>query len=102
MRARVRACLRSATEISERAPSECELYSMSDLNLKRTSDMGRARKGAAGSTGFPPCTSARAVEVMRLGYLIAWDEERFEGREGAAPELADVWRGCVLPRAVAR
>ena len=43
-----------------------------------------------------------AVEVMRLGYLIAWDEERFEGREGAAPELADVWRGVVLPRVVVR
>ena len=26
---------------------------------------------------------------MRLGYLIAWDEERFEG-EGAAPGLVDL------------
>ncbi|EOD34635.1 hypothetical protein EMIHUDRAFT_228379 [Emiliania huxleyi CCMP1516] len=43
---------------------------------------------------------ARAVEVMRLGYLIAWDEERFEG-EGAAPGLADLWRSFVLPRVVA-
>ncbi|EOD08852.1 hypothetical protein EMIHUDRAFT_217148 [Emiliania huxleyi CCMP1516] len=51
---------------------------------------------------FPEAARKRAVEVMRLGYLIAWDEERFEGREGAAPELADVWRGFVLPRVVAR
>ena len=50
---------------------------------------------------FPEAARKRAVEVMRLGYLIAWDEERFEGREGAAPELADVWRGFVLPRVVA-
>ncbi|EOD37476.1 hypothetical protein EMIHUDRAFT_225319 [Emiliania huxleyi CCMP1516] len=47
---------------------------------------------------FPEPARKWAVEVMRLGYLIAWDEERFEGREGAAPELADVWRGFVLPR----
>ena len=51
---------------------------------------------------FPEPARKRAVEVMRLGYLIAWDEERFDGREGAAPELADVWRGFVLPRVVAR
>ncbi|EOD07537.1 hypothetical protein EMIHUDRAFT_218517 [Emiliania huxleyi CCMP1516] len=49
---------------------------------------------------FPEAARKRAVEVMRLGYLIAWDEERFEGREGAAPELADIWRGFVLPRVV--
>ncbi|EOD05741.1 hypothetical protein EMIHUDRAFT_219789 [Emiliania huxleyi CCMP1516] len=51
---------------------------------------------------FPEPARKWAVEVMRLGYLIAWDEERFEGREGAAPELADVWRGFVLPRVVVR
>ncbi|EOD05155.1 hypothetical protein EMIHUDRAFT_220264 [Emiliania huxleyi CCMP1516] len=51
---------------------------------------------------FPEAARKRAVEVMRLGYLIAWDEERFEGREGAAPELADIWRGFVLPRVVVR
>ncbi|EOD06394.1 hypothetical protein EMIHUDRAFT_219277 [Emiliania huxleyi CCMP1516] len=51
---------------------------------------------------FPEAARKRAVEVMRLGYLIAWDEERFEGREGAAPELADIWRGFVLPTVVAR
>ena len=39
---------------------------------------------------------------MRLGYLIAWDEERLDSREGAAPELADIWRGFVLPRVVGR
>ena len=49
---------------------------------------------------FPEAARKRAVEVMRLGYLIAWDEERFDGREGAAPELADIWRGFVLPRVV--
>ena len=26
---------------------------------------------------FPEAARKRAVEVMRLGYLIAWDEERF-------------------------
>ena len=51
---------------------------------------------------FPEPARKWAVEVMRLGYLIAWDEERFEGREGAAPELADIWRGFVLPRVVVR
>ncbi|EOD28086.1 hypothetical protein EMIHUDRAFT_235153 [Emiliania huxleyi CCMP1516] len=50
---------------------------------------------------FPEAARKRAVEVMRLGYLIAWDEERFDSREGAAPELADIWRGFVLPRVVA-
>ena len=50
---------------------------------------------------FPEAARKRAVEVMRLGYLIAWDEERFDSREGAAPELADLWRGFVLPRVVA-
>ncbi|EOD19642.1 hypothetical protein EMIHUDRAFT_242810 [Emiliania huxleyi CCMP1516] len=38
---------------------------------------------------FPEAARKWAVEVMRLGYLIAWDEERFDSREGAAPELAD-------------
>ncbi|EOD11342.1 heat shock protein Hsp70 [Emiliania huxleyi CCMP1516] len=51
---------------------------------------------------FPTAARKRAVEVMRLGYLVAWDEERFDSREGAAPELADIWRGFVLPRVVAR
>ncbi|EOD13019.1 hypothetical protein EMIHUDRAFT_317954 [Emiliania huxleyi CCMP1516] len=51
---------------------------------------------------FPEAARKRAVEVMRLGYLIAWDEERFDGGSGAAPELADVWRGFVLPKVVAR
>ena len=51
---------------------------------------------------FPEAARKRAVEVMRLGYLIAWDEERFDSREGAAPELADVWRSFVLPRVVVR
>ena len=37
-----------------------------------------------------------------LGYLIAWDEERLDGREGAAPELADIWREFVLPWVVVR
>ena len=51
---------------------------------------------------FPEAARKRAVEVMRLGYLVAWDEERFDSREGAAPELADIWRGFVLPRVVVR
>ena len=51
---------------------------------------------------FPEAARKWAVEVMRLGYLIAWDEERFDSREGAAPELADIWRGFVLPRVVVR
>ena len=51
---------------------------------------------------FPEAARKRAVEVMRLGYLIFWDEERFDSREGAAPELAELWRGFVLPRVVVR
>ena len=51
---------------------------------------------------FPEAARKRAVEVMRLGYLIAWDEERFDSREGAAPELADIWLGFVLPREIGR
>ena len=51
---------------------------------------------------FPEAARKRAVEVMRLGYLIAWDEERLDGREGAAPELADIWREFVLPWVVVR
>ena len=51
---------------------------------------------------FPTAARKRAVEVMRLGYLIAWDEERFDSREGAAPELADIWREFVLPWVVVR
>ena len=39
---------------------------------------------------------------MRLGYLVAWDEERFEQGEGAAPGLVDLWRDFVLPRVVVR
>ncbi len=50
---------------------------------------------------FPEAARKRAVEVMRLGYLIAWDEERFDG-EGAAPGLVDLWRSFVLPRVVVR
>ena len=51
---------------------------------------------------FPEAARKWAVEVMRLGYLIAWDEERFVGREGAAPELVDIWRSFVLPKVVVR
>ena len=51
---------------------------------------------------FPEAARKCAVAVMQLGYLIAWDEERFDSREGAAPELADIWRGFVLPRVVVR
>jgi len=50
---------------------------------------------------FPEAARKRAVEVMRRGYLITWDEERFEG-EGAAPGLVDLWRTHVLPHAVRR
>ncbi|EOD27445.1 hypothetical protein EMIHUDRAFT_114630 [Emiliania huxleyi CCMP1516] len=50
---------------------------------------------------FPEAARKWAVEVMRLGYLIAWDEERFEG-EGAAPGLVDLWRSFLLPRVVVR
>ncbi|EOD30157.1 hypothetical protein EMIHUDRAFT_203649 [Emiliania huxleyi CCMP1516] len=50
---------------------------------------------------FPEAVRKCAVEVMRLGYLIAWDEERFDG-EGAAPGLVDLWRSFVLPRVVVR
>ena len=32
--------------------------------------------------------------------LIAWDEERFEGRAGA--ELLDCWRSFVVPKVVER
>ena len=39
----------------------------------------------------------RCIYLFIKCYLIAWDEERFDGRKGAAPELADVWRGFVLP-----
>jgi len=49
---------------------------------------------------FPEAARKRAVEVMRLGYLIAWDEERFEGGEG--PELVDCWRTFVVPEVVER
>ena len=50
---------------------------------------------------FPEPARKWAVAVMRLGYLIAWDEERFDG-EGAAPGLVELWRSFVLPRVVAR
>ena len=50
---------------------------------------------------FPEAARKRAVEVMHLGYLIAWDEERFA--EGVArPELVDCWRSFVLPKVVGR
>jgi len=66
---------------------------------------------AAVARALPGAGAARkwAVEVMADAagpYLIAcgvgWDEERFDSREGAAPELADIWRGFVLPRVVVR
>ena len=49
---------------------------------------------------FPKAAREWAAEVMRLGCLIAWDEERFS--EGAAPGLVDLWRSFVLPKAVGR
>ena len=57
----------------------------------------RRRSGRQSHELFPEAARKRASEVMWLGYLIAWDEERFDGREGAAPE-----RGFVLPKVVAR
>ena len=47
---------------------------------------------------FPEAARKRAVEVMRLGYLIAWDEERFDSREGAegpTGESCFQW-GCLV------
>ena len=50
---------------------------------------------------FPTAARKRAVEVVRLGYLVAWDEERFDTstavRERLQTELADIWREFVLP-----
>ena len=55
---------------------------------------------------FPTAARTRAVEVVRLGYLIAWDEERFDTstavRERLQTELADIWREFVLPWVVVR
>ena len=62
------------------APPPCDVTRFTGRGVRQSHEL------------FPEAARKRAVEVMRLGYLIAWDEERFEGREGregAAPELAD-------------
>ena len=59
-----------------------------------TRDCSTLPGSAYGFTLYSPTQRGAAA-------LIAWDEERFDSREGAAPELADVWRGFVLPRVVA-
>jgi len=38
---------------------------------------------------------------MQIGYLIAWDEERFSDGT-AATGLVDCWRSLVLPLVVTR
>ena len=57
---------------------------------------------AAVARALPDSGSQAGGRGDAAGYLIAWDEERFDSREGAAPELADIWRGFVLPRVVVR
>ena len=48
---------------------------------------------------FPPHARARAVELLRLGYLLAWSPP-LRMRQAAA--LVDAWRAHVLPHAVQR
>jgi hypothetical protein len=78
----------------------------------RMAETGRAPKGstarllllAAGRWSpvshelFPEPARWRAVELMRLGWLLS-REARFCGEEQA---LVDIWRSCVLPLAVTR
>ena len=47
---------------------------------------------------FPAAARSYAVEVLRLGYLLAWSP-RYTGE---ASSLVDVWLGYVLPHAVER
>ena len=47
---------------------------------------------------FPAAARSRAVELLRLGYLLA-SQPRFAGEAHA---LVDAWRGFVLPHAVSR
>ena len=77
--------------------------------------LGEAGKAAAGSAAelvrraaepwspeahilFPAAARARAVELLRLGFLLSW-QPRFWGVEGA---LMDAWLDGVIPSAVDR
>ena len=58
----------------------------------------RAARWSVHSHGlFPKHARARAVSLMRLGYLLAWSRP-----EQQQQSLVDVWRDCVLPHAVDR
>ena len=46
---------------------------------------------------FPADLRARAVALLRIGYLLAWSP-RFQTQSAS---LVDAWRDCVIPHAMA-
>ena len=49
---------------------------------------------------FPSAARARAVELLRVGFLLSRDSERYEG--AASGGLMDVWRGRIMEHVVER
>ena len=100
--ARALSLLRSGASLHEGEPTPLRRAAGGEGEAAALIRRAAAPWSPASHSLFPTAVRNRAVEVVRLGYLIAWDEERFDSREGAAPELADIWRGFVLPRVVVR
>ena len=106
---RARALLRAGADVGAAARAG----GPTPLSLAQA--LGEAGQAAAGSAAelvlraaepwspethdlFPAAARARAVELLRLGFLLSW-QPCFWGVEGA---LTDVWREGVIPSAVDR
>ena len=102
----------STGRVGVRVPDEHKPLALKPANLHSVAAEGEAmeasrliEKAAVWSPEshelFPRAARKWAVEVMRIGCLIARDKERLNG-EAAASGLEDCWRSLVLPNVVAR
>ena len=92
---RTRALLRGGADLRSGSPSPLELAQHTEGEASAL-----VRQAACWSEGshhlFPATARVYAVEVMRVGYLLAWSPRYV----AEAASLVDVWRDNVLPHAV--
>ena len=94
---RARALLRAGANLHAGSPSPLDLAKHSTSDASKL--LRRAERWSLSSHElFPAPLRARAMVLLRFGYLLAWSP-RFETESAS---LVDSWRDCVLPHAVLR
>ena len=96
--ARALALLRDGADLYAGAPSPLERAKTTPGEASALVVLAGERWSPQTHHLFPAASRAYAVEVMRLGYLLAWST-RYVGEASA---MVDVWMGYVLPHVVTR